>query len=373
MKFFERAEVKNLVAYLRLVDNPRSDADFLRTVNVPTRGIGDKTVECLIREATARGTSLFDAIAPLAEGGSLKSAAKKNLLGFKALIDDLRSEAKRVTPHELATRVLEVTGYREELRKEDTAEADARLENLQELVGSIMEYEKDAEEAGETPSVSGYVEKVSLVADVDAMKDVPVVTLMTVHGAKGLEFQTVLLTGMEEETFPYRGLDAEHADELDEERRLAYVAITRARERLYITHATSRTLFGRTQYLAPSRFLADLPQEAVEKSGNMASAWSARPYPNAAPRPQTWADDYEPPPVIQPSRPLLAPGERIVEYDVFDDTGGEREVRPGAKVFHKRFGRGIVKSVEAGAPPTITAHFPGFGARKVRADYLSFE
>jgi DNA helicase-2/ATP-dependent DNA helicase PcrA len=371
MKFFERAEVKNLVAYMRLVDNPRSDADFLRTVNVPTRGIGDKTIEALIREATARGTSLFDAIPALVESGALKAAAKKNMLAFRAMIDELREDARRVLPHELATRILEATGYREELRKEDTAEADARLENLDELIGSIVEYEKDAEEAGETPSVSSYVERVSLIADVDSMKDVPAVTLMTVHGAKGLEFRTVLLTGMEEETFPYRGLDAEHADELDEERRLAYVAVTRARERLYITHATSRTLFGRTQYLAPSRFLADLPADAIERSGASVSAWTARPYPSADKRPSSFYEDAPPPP---PARPILAPGERIVDYDVFADSGeGDVTVRPGTRVFHKRFGKGVVKSVEGGAPPTVTAHFPGFGARKVRADYLSFE
>jgi DNA helicase-2/ATP-dependent DNA helicase PcrA len=364
MKFFERAEVKNLVAYLRLVDNPRSDADFLRVVNVPARGIGDKTIEVLLHEASARGTSLYDAIPALLESGALKTAAKKNLAAFRKLMDGLREEHTRLSPHDLASRILEETGYREELRKEDTAESDARLENLEELIGSVREYEDDAEQAGETPTVSGYVERVSLVADVDALKDVPSVTLMTVHGAKGLEFRAVILTGMEEETFPYRGLDAAHADELDEERRLAYVAVTRARERLVVTHASVRTLFGRTQYLAPSRFLADLPAEVVEKEGNGAAAYGSRlvnPYGVIPPRPVA---------------PSLAPGERVVDYDAFDDLGGEGEgisVRPGARVFHKRFGKGVVKSVEAGAPPTVVAHFPGFGARKVRADYLSFE
>jgi DNA helicase-2/ATP-dependent DNA helicase PcrA len=374
MKFFERAEVKNIVAYLRVVDNPRSDADFLRVVNVPTRGIGDKTIEALIREATARGTSLFDAILPLTEGDALKAAARKNLLGFKKLVDGLRAEAKSRSPHDLANRILEETRYREELRKEDTAEADARLENLAELVGSISEYEADAEQAGETATVSAYVERVSLVADVDAMKDTPTVTLMTVHGAKGLEFRTVVLTGMEEETFPYRGLDEAHAEEMDEERRLAYVAVTRARERLFIMHASMRTLFGRTQYLAPSRFLADLPAAVVLRDGSVGSAWGVRPY-GEIPKRATWGDDA-PALVARKATPALAPGERLVDYDAFDDVSDDApafSVRPGARVFHKRFGKGVVKSVEAGAPPTILAHFPGFGPRKVRADYLSFE
>jgi DNA helicase-2/ATP-dependent DNA helicase PcrA len=374
MKFFERAEVKDLVSYLRLVDNPRSDADFLRVVNVPARGIGDRTIDVLLGAASSRGTSLFDAIpAVTTDDGTdaLKPAAKKKLAAFAALVESLREEARRLAPHDLASRILEATGYREALRKDDTAESDARLENLEELLGSIAEYEDDAGQAGETPTVSGYLERVSLVSDVDSMKDVATVTLMTVHSAKGLEFRTVLLTGMEEETFPYKGLDADRADELDEERRLAYVAITRARERLYVTHALVRTLFGRTQYLAPSRFLSDLPPDVVEREGSSAGAFGARP--SAPPRGPSWGDDFAPPPR---AAPRLAPGERVVDYDAFDDVPSDDtgfSVRPGARVFHKRFGKGVVKSVEAGAPPVIVAHFPGFGARKVRADYLSFE
>jgi DNA helicase-2/ATP-dependent DNA helicase PcrA len=377
MKFFERAEVKNLIAYLRLVDNPRSDADFLRVVNVPSRGIGDKTVEALVREATVRGTSLFDVIPSLLSGETLKAAAKKNLAAFRKVVDGLRDEATRLSPADLAARILEATGYREELRKEDTAESDARLENLEELVGSVSEYEDDAEQAGEAATVSGYLERVSLVSDVDALQDAPSVTLMTVHGAKGLEFRTVLLTGMEEETFPYRGLDSDHADELDEERRLAYVAITRARERLFVTHASMRTLFGRTQYMAPSRFLADLPADAIVREGSSASAWRRDATADSW-RGSRDEGDFRPysAPTARALSPGLSPGERVVDYDAFDDVGGEEPafaVRPGSRVFHKRFGKGVVKSVEAGAPPTIVAHFPGFGARKVRADYLSFE
>jgi DNA helicase-2/ATP-dependent DNA helicase PcrA len=385
-KFFERAEIKNLLSYLRLIDNPRSDADFLRIVNIPARGIGDKTIDALMREADERSTSLFDAIPSAVRGdGLLKPAARRSLGEFKRLIDELRNEARSLTPHELASRVLEESGYRRELEKEDSAEADARLENLAELVGSVSEYEDDAIASGQTASLSGYLERVSLVADVDALKDAPSVTLMTVHGAKGLEFRTVLLTGMEEETFPYRGLDEAHADELDEERRLAYVAVTRARERLYVTHATARTLFGRTQYLAPSRFLADLPAEVVQKEGSLQAAWASRPergygaavYGGGAYGAGRGSDTDEwqsrkP----APRAPALEPGQRVIDYDAFDDTAGSEagvSVRPGARVFHKRFGKGVVRSVEDGAPPTVVAHFPGFGSRKVRADYLSFE
>lgn len=375
MKFFERAEVKNLLSYLRLVDNPQSDADFLRIVNVPARGIGDKTLEGLIQQASTHGTSLFGAIPGVLTGAFMKPAAKKKLHAFQTLLTDLRKEAKALSAHELASRVLEETGYREELRKDDTAESDARLENLEELVGSIAEYEEDAAEAGEAPTLSGYLERVALVSDVDAMKDAPSVTLMTVHSAKGLEFRTVLLTGMEEETFPYKGLDEGRSDELDEERRLAYVAVTRARERLFVLHASVRTLFGRTQYLAPSRFLADIPSDVVTREG-APSGFSSR---FSSGRPERFQDDGllfgGVPRTQSPTRPL-SPGERVVDYDAFDDVAAEdaaTAVRPGARVFHKRFGKGVVRSVEDGVPPVVVAHFPGFGARKVRADYLSFE
>ena len=146
--------------------------------------------------------------------------------------------------------------------------ASAR-ENLAELVGSIEEYELEAERGDRPASLNEYLERVALVSDADTAKDGRAVSLMTVHSAKGLEFDTVLLTGMEEETFPYRGVESEHGEELEEERRLAYVAITRARRELYVSHVSSRTLFGQTRYLAPSRFLAQLPAEAIEQRGEV--------------------------------------------------------------------------------------------------------
>jgi DNA helicase II / ATP-dependent DNA helicase PcrA len=354
MKFFERAEVKDLIAYLRLIDNPRSDADLLRIINVPARGIGDRTVDAVLRAASDRGVSLVDAIPHATGGDSLKPAARRKLTQFSELLAKLRNEAKTLSPHEIARLVLDETGYKSELEKQDTAESDARIENLEEFVGSIAEYERDAEETGQPATLSGYLERVSLVADVDAMQDAPKITLMTVHSAKGLEFRSVILTGMEEETFPYKGLDSDRPDELDEERRLAYVAVTRARERLFVTHTMVRTLFGRTQYLAPSRFLSDLPADVIERKGSIAASPEQRS-------------------IAYPGRQILAPGERMVDYDAFDDVESERSsVRPGDRVFHRRFGAGVVRSVEDGAPPTVVAHFPGFGAKRIRADYLSF-
>jgi DNA helicase-2/ATP-dependent DNA helicase PcrA len=392
MRFFERAEVKDALAYLRLLDNPKSDADLLRIINVPARGIGGKTVQVLLDRAVRDSTSLWTALGALLEARGLGVAAKKKLVGFRDLIQGLRETAETTTPLELAQAVLDQTGYRKLLRDADTAEADARLENLEEFVGSIGEYTVEAERIGEEPSVSGYLERVSLVSDIDGVEDEPTALLMTVHAAKGLEFDSVFLTGMEEEMFPYRGVDGTSPDELEEERRLAYVAITRARTRLTISHASARTIFGYTRYNSPSRFLNDLPDEVVERSS---SAWSTSvpPAPSgnggwwqggrkrraydefdqSVPATASYGSDY----FGSPSNPDMRAGERAsaprtggqerqIDYDAFDDTAGEaRELRRGSPVFHDRFGRGTVQSVTPGEPPKVTARFPGWGERRV--------
>ncbi|HYP87989.1 MAG TPA: UvrD-helicase domain-containing protein, partial [Polyangiaceae bacterium] len=273
MKFFERAEVKDLLSYLRLAVNPTSDADLARVINTPARGIGDKTVEHLLSVASESSVCAFDAISQAQR--ELGTAAAKKLGVFKTLVEGFQDEAKRLSPSELCGHILEVTGYRELLRKEDTAESDARLGNLEELVGSLKDYEDEASSDGQTPSLSGYLERVSLVAAIDAQKSGAQVSLMTVHSAKGLEFDAVFLTGMEQEMFPYRGIASGEDEELEEERRLAYVAITRARHRLTITYAGSRTLFGQTRYLERSQFLEDLPKEAIKHEGSLRAARSA--------------------------------------------------------------------------------------------------
>jgi DNA helicase-2/ATP-dependent DNA helicase PcrA len=390
MKFFERAEVKDVLSYLRLIDNPRSDADLIRVINVPARGIGGKTIERLLHTAFQRGTSAFDALDAAVSDPALGTGARKKLLAFQQMIQQLRQRLSQERPSEIATTVLEKTGYLEALRTEDSAESDARMENIEELVGSLQEYEMDAGQAGEEASLSGYLERVALIADVDAMKDVPQVRLMTVHSAKGLEFNTVLLTGMEEEMFPYRGFDGEHADELEEERRLAYVAITRARKHLFITHAHVRTLFGSTRYQARSRFLDCLPKDAIDLQA--ADPWSSRPAQSGY---SDVAGGARSPflPRYERGRAPVTAGRRgaervelhdaqsngsVVDYEAFDDLAHEDQQdsseppRMGDKVFHRRYGRGVVEKVELGEPVKITARFPGFGSRKVLAQYLRF-
>jgi DNA helicase II / ATP-dependent DNA helicase PcrA len=289
-KFFERAEVKDLLSYLRVLVNPRSEIDLLRIINTPPRKIGQKTVSELGEVAKAEGCSLLAAIVPLCQSDRINAGTKQRLDEFAALMADLAAQAETASPHELAEQVLQRTGYASTLQADDSAESDARLDNLRELLGSIAEYEEERAEAGETPSLSDYLSGVSLQADADTLKEVPRVPMMTVHAAKGLEFHAVFLTGLEERLFPLRGAESfDESAELEEERRLAYVAVTRARRALFVSHAETRTIYGQTRYNEPSRFLADLPEAHTRTllTDNVRTTARAGGWTNAAARP--WA------------------------------------------------------------------------------------
>jgi DNA helicase-2/ATP-dependent DNA helicase PcrA len=377
MKFYDRAEVKDALAYLRLLVNPASDVDLARVVNVPARGIGQTTVDRLTAWATLKGVPLYEALAHTGEIGDLGAAARKKLTGFRELLERLR--ALHVPPSELVEVLLTETGYVEALEKEDTAEADARIENLRELVSSLKDYEVEAEAAGEAPSLAGFLERVTLVSDVDAMKDASRVVLMTVHGAKGLEFERVLLTGMEEEMFPYKGTDPAERDELEEERRLAYVAITRARHDLVMTHTQMRQIFGTTRWNRPSRFLGELPAGVAAHEATAALAGEVR----YASRYVDREADREP--VGRPWRhpqaesfvprdtPPPDPSGRYVDHDFFDDRTSEvheMPIRRGARVRHDRFGVGQVLRFVSVGEPAVVAFFPGWGEKKILARFL---
>ncbi len=369
-KFFDRAEVKDVVAYLRVLANPRSDVDLQRIINVPARGIGSTTVDRLLALADERGISLYDAVEVGLDAPELGSAARKKLASFRVLITGLAREAAQGSPSEMAARVLDASGYRKVLEAEDSPEADARLENLGELISSIGEYEEEALAAGDVPSLSGWLERVTLAADADQLGDVPKVPMMTVHAAKGLEFEAVLMTGMEDEVFPYKGLAPDERDELEEERRLAYVAITRARRRLWMTHTAVRTLYGQTRYGRPSLFLRGLPADAVEQLSTQ-PAPTARFEPRVAPAPVTrWS---HPQARVAPAAPPAAAGERYIDREVYDDTAAddaEHAFAPGARVRHARFGDGEVRRLEAGTEPIVVAFFPGWGEKKILARFL---
>jgi DNA helicase-2/ATP-dependent DNA helicase PcrA len=379
MKFYERAEVKDALSYLRVLVNPKSDVDLGRIINVPARGIGATTMERLALFASEQGISMHDAIPRLDACAEIANTARKRLTQVHELLAKLRAEAATDAPHALLESVLERTGYRAALEQESSAENDARLENLGELLSSIQDYEAEARAAGEEANLSGYLERVSLQSDIDGMKDAPRVTLMTVHGAKGLEFELVLLTGMEEEMFPYRGMEPGGHEEMEEERRLAYVAITRARKYLVMTHAELRQIFGTTRWGRPSRFIADLPADAVVHKTTRAATQRVDPYVQRQSMQQASSAPWRHPQAAPVSRPPpapqreVAPGERFVDREFFSDDASDTTdmpLRRGSRVVHARFGEGEVRKVEVAAEPTVVAFFPGWGEKKILARFL---
>jgi DNA helicase II / ATP-dependent DNA helicase PcrA len=255
VRFYERAEIKDAMAYLSVISNPDDSVSLERIINVPKRGIGNTSVAKLQDYARRQGISLYGALSE-ADAAGLTGAARKACRGVRDLFEGLRVAAKEVPPAESVGAVLDESGYRKELEAEDTIEAESRLENLEELINAAREYERVEPE----PTLEGFLQEQALYSDQDSLtSEGGRVALMTLHNAKGLEFGHVFVVGMEEGTFPHaRSLD-EH--NLEEERRLAYVGITRARETLTLTHAKLRSSWGEREYRMPSRFLSEIPDQ----------------------------------------------------------------------------------------------------------------
>src|SRR3954453_506682 len=260
-RFYERAEIKDLIAYLQVLDNPYDAVSLIRIASRPRRGIGDSTLARLATWADQREVSLWEATAE-AENAGVGAAPQKALKAFRGMIESLMSAAQEFEVPELIEEVLARSGYRESLEAERTIEAEGRLENLEELVSVAREWREQAQDT----TLSAFLQEISLYADQDAIRgDTSLVTLMTIHNAKGLEFRAVYLIGMEEGIFPHSRSIEEQG--VEEERRLCYVGMTRARERLTLLHASSRMLYGGRNHNLPSRFLDEVAEAHVEREG----------------------------------------------------------------------------------------------------------
>jgi DNA helicase-2/ATP-dependent DNA helicase PcrA len=297
----------------------------------------------------------------------------------------LMADARDLRPAEICEQVLEKSGYLKMLEADDSTEAETRLQNLRELVGSILAYEEETAAEGELGTLSGYLERVTLTGAVDALEDAPRVAMMTVHAAKGLEFEAVFLTGMEEDLFPFRGMDPKRGDDQEEERRLAYVAVTRARKKLWITYAGRRAIFGTTRYGLASRFIGDVPRQSVrnDMTAALASQRVGRSEPTLGslasrgrgpwshPQAQAAAGMREPPGGRSYAAPAPArePGERYVERDAEPDGGGGG-LHVGQRVQHKSFGVGVVQVVDTGDDPVVTVKFSGYAPKRIKARFL---
>jgi DNA helicase-2/ATP-dependent DNA helicase PcrA len=335
-RFYERAEIKDAVAYLQVLDNPYDAVSLLRIANKPRRGIGDTSLGRLVAYADGLGISLWDATAHPEEAG-LASASARAVRGFRNALESLLATASDSSVAGIVEAMLDRTGYLEALEAERTIEARGRIENLEELVGVAREYDASAQE----PSLSGFLQEISLYSDQDALRgenddESHQVTLLTLHNAKGLEFRAVFMIGLEEGVFPHvRSLEE---NSLEEERRLCYVGMTRAKERLTLTHAMRRNLFGRAEARLPSRFLDELPTLGVERERLRPASWS----------------DYG----------------RFVQRE-FAPREELPDIATGDTVRHSSLGTGIVLAIEPGG--VVTVRFEDGTERRLMLDYAPLE
>ncbi|HXV06380.1 MAG TPA: UvrD-helicase domain-containing protein [Solirubrobacterales bacterium] len=340
-RFYERAEIKDAVAYLSLIANPADQVSFARIVNSPRRGIGGTSQARLATYANTTGLPIWEVAGMAEEVPGLGAAAIKAVSRFHETMEGLRERAESGSVAQLLEAVLHETGYLEALAAERTVEAEGRAENLEELVGVAAEFDANRriEGEGEMPPLEEFLQQISLYSEQDGLRDESLITLMTLHNAKGLEYDTVFVVGCEDGGFPHMRALEEGGEE--EERRLCYVGITRARKRLYMTWARERRLFGRAERNLPSRFVGELPDDLTERHSS-AVGWSVgvggvgEPATAAAPTP-------------------IAPGPAL-------------ELQAGDDVVHASFGDGVVTGVEPGG--IVVVRFAGDGSeRKLMADY----
>jgi DNA helicase-2/ATP-dependent DNA helicase PcrA len=333
VRFYQRREIKDLLAYLRVVANPSDVVSLRRVINTPKRGIGDATVAALEEFARDEGIAPLDAVNRVDEISVLAARARGAVHGFAGVVATLRAAAEEgAGVARMVEAAMEESGYVAQLEAEQTIEAIGRVENLKELVGVAAEFEQRSPEG----KLADFLEQISLVSEQDEYdEEDPGVTLMTLHNAKGLEFDIVFIVGMEDGIFPhYRSMT--DSAELEEERRLAYVGITRARKRLYLTHAWSRSLFGGSNYNPPSRFLGEIPGHLVRELEKDSAIDEGR-FPAPSPEP--------------PPREPMA-------------------VREGDTVFHEKWGEGVVLSVRgAGSRAEATIAFQDVGDKTVLLAY----
>jgi DNA helicase-2/ATP-dependent DNA helicase PcrA len=341
-RFFERAEIKDALAYLRLVAHRDDDTSFERVVNQPTRGIGDRTLQLVRDQARAQSISLWRATVALLESGMLSARAGGALRGFLELIGGLAEATQGLALHEQVERVVERSGLKESFAKDKSERGEARVENLEELANAARGFHLDPEEHADMTPLDAFLAHAALEAgegEGSAWEDC--VQLMTLHSAKGLEFPLVFMCGMEEGLFPHR-MSIEEPGRLKEERRLCYVGITRARRRLVLTAAESRRLHGQQTYNMPSRFIGEIPSELIEE---------------VRPRAQ----------ISQPgwsrSQPVRAVSEEV--------PGG---MRVGQRVVHAKFGEGVVTGCEGQGPQArVEVNFAGHGAKWLVLAYAKLE
>jgi DNA helicase II / ATP-dependent DNA helicase PcrA len=377
MRFYERLEIKDILAYLKVLVNPADEIALKRIINTPPRGIGHATVEKIAELADRRGVIFGEALGEAAKSGLLAPGPRGRVAVFQAMLERFKGAAETLPLTELATRVIEETGYATKLQEEGSEEADDRLANIQELLAALEEFERSSEER----TLSAFLEQVALVSDLERGESGrEAATLMTLHSAKGLEFPLVFMIGMEERLFPHvRSLEDPAA--MEEERRLCYVGMTRARERLFIANARRRRIFGQDQYNPPSRFIGDIPRNLLdmeeEYQPGLGFAQGARSETQMGLKERgawggalsSWnAEEHN----------LSA----VFEAEVEAEAGNEVRIVPeesegvalGMRVRHARFGAGTIRKIEGrGDEQKVIVWFNSVGPKKLLVRFAGLE
>ena len=384
VRFYERKEVKDALSYLKLIINPHDDVSFRRVVNVPSRGIGKAVMDALERDAAgapggnappmmaaglfevSASQSLWARATHLLTSRTLPGRSHNALKQFVELIDALIALARQEPVSLLIGKMLDQSGYLKALREENTEEAESRIQNLAEFVSTAREYEEREPEA----SIGGFVDRLSLLSEADESSgsNNARVWMMTMHAAKGLEFPVVALAGMEEGLFPHSRA-GEDQEQIEEERRLCYVGMTRAQSRLMLTSAARRRVFGEYQSTEPSRFLEEIPKELVLETPSFtrARSFTASTYGGRASY-ETRANPYG----RRPAREE-APASTY-KYEEEDQSSDGSRPKPGQKVRHAQFGVGTVREVDGkGDDMKLTVHFATVGTKKLIAKYARLQ
>lgn len=364
VNFYARREIKDLLAYLRTIENGKDDLAVRRIINVPKRGIGLTSINRVQEYAIQKESNFYEALLGADLIPNIGRAVTK-LESFTALIEHFKEEAERITPLALLTDIIETLDYENYLEEIDPEDAENRIENVEELKSKVASYEENCEETGERPTLSGFLEEVALVADIDTLdEESDYVVLMTLHSAKGLEFPYVFLAGMEDGLFPsYMTITADDPMELEEERRLCYVGITRAMKELTLTCARRRMVHGETQYNKTSRFLKEIPKELLR--GNMETA-KEKPEIEIA-KNQTYAR-------AKAAFHSQAFGIKkpVQQFKVASGQGPGYDV--GDRVRHMKFGEGLVTAItEGGRDYEVTVEFDNFGVKKMFAAFAKLQ
>ena len=364
VNFYARREIKDLLSYLKTIDNGKDDLAVRRIINVPKRGIGLTSVNRVQEYALQRGVSFYEAVlgADLIPG---IGRGLPKLESFAALIEHFRSEAGKMSILELLEDIIETTGYIEELKTEGEIEAEARIENIDELKNKAADYEESCQERGEAPTLGGFLEEVALVADIDSLdEDSDYVVLMTLHSAKGLEFPHVYLAGMEDGLFPsYMTVTSDNPEELEEERRLCYVGITRAMKQLTLTCARRRMVRGETQYNKMSRLLREIPADLISTG----MRFEREEKEEEAPRQSSWQQARQ----AFHTKAFSSP-RPVQQFKVAGGNGPGYDV--GDRVRHVKFGEGLVTAiVEGGRDYEVTVEFDSAGTKKMFAAFAKLQ